>query len=116
VGGDVDVFRLKEDDFPVLCLGIKPNPNELPVAHYLRVENIIAFGPPGRIIESSTCLGAAVAHAAAKLVKERAANWIHGALDAMGPGERLEVMSRYCRFCGYTQPEKGPGCQCWNDD
>lgn len=33
-------------------------------------------------------------------------------LDGLTDEQRLDVISRYCKYCGSMDS----GCQCWNDD
>jgi hypothetical protein len=33
-------------------------------------------------------------------------------LNRLSDEERVEVFSKFCRYCG----DKNPDCQCWNDD
>ena len=33
-------------------------------------------------------------------------------LALLEPAERLEVLSRFCKYCGAYDPD----CRCWNDE
>ena len=38
------------------------------------------------------------------------------AMSSLTDEQRLSVMACFCTNCGCAEPNKGMGCQCWNDE